>query len=222
MAVFNKFKVIPGYCFGCYKVQIAPRTVVELFKLLMLFEKMVLPLDNTRKCMVETRADCSGAYKGFVYCRGVEEGNEVRKIVRNAVSDEISPQVPVTLKRGCSEFAVVHPGYAQIKPGGVVMQYRKDWRVHEDFFDKNFVFRPDAPEGNAEIPEINTEGLATYTPWEVFCMQYWLRYAATIGDKSYLAIAGMTLPPLPSLKRPPFRNMIPLKKDAGSSSERKK
>lgn len=220
--VFKRFKVIPEYCFECYKVLIEPRTINELFKLLMLFERMTLPLDNTRKCMVEARGDCSGTYKGFVYCRGIEEGNDVRKIVRNAVSESIAPQVPVTLKRGCSEFALVHPGYARIKPGGVVMQYRKDWRVHEDFFDKNFVFRPDASGGNADDPEVDAEGLAAYTPWEVFCMQYWLRYAATIGDTSYLAIAGMTLPPLPGLKRPPFRSVVPLIKDAGSSSKRKK
>src|SRR5574340_1785155 len=74
--VFKRFKVIPEYCFDCYKVLIEPRTVVELFKLLMLFEKLALPLHNTRKCMVEARPDCSGAYKGFVYCRGIEEGNE--------------------------------------------------------------------------------------------------------------------------------------------------
>lgn len=222
MEVFKRFDVIPQYCFDCYKVLVTPRSIVELFKLLMLFEKTTLPLDNTRKCMVEARGDCSGAYKGFVYCRGIEEGNEVRKIVRNAVSEGISPQVSVILKRGCSEYAIVHPGYARIKPGGVMMQYRKDWQAQEDFFDKNFVFRPDAPGANADSPEVNAEGLAAYTPWEIFCMQYWLRYAATIGDKSYLAIAGMPLPPIPGLKRPPFRNMIPLKKDTGSSSKRKK
>lgn len=212
MEVFKKFEVIPKYCFDCYKVLITPRTVVELFKLLMLFEKIALPLDNTRKCMAEGRSDCSGTYKGFIYCRGIEEGNEVRKIVRNEVSDEISPQVPVTLKRGCSEFALAYPGYARIKRGGVMMQYRKEWQAHEEFFDKNFVFHEGAPDANAEIHDVNAEGLAIYTPWEIFCMQYWLRYAATIGDTSYLAIAGMNLPPIPTLKRPPFRATTPLKR----------
>ena len=219
--VFKRFDVIPKYCFDCYKILISPRNVVELFKLLILFERMALPLDNTRKCMVERRGDCSGAYKGFIYCRSIEEGNEVRKIARNMVSEEISPQVPVILKRGCSEYAV-HPGYAQIKPGGVVMQYRKDWQAHEDFFDQNFVLQRSDAGVDADMPVVNAEGLAAYTPWEIFCMQYFLRYAATIGDTSYLAIAGMALPPLLNLKRPPFRNMIPLKKDAGSSSKRKK
>lgn len=71
MAIFDKFDVIPKYCFDCYKVLITPHTIMDLFKLLMIFEKITLPLDNTRKCMVETRDACSGTYKGFIYCRGI-------------------------------------------------------------------------------------------------------------------------------------------------------
>lgn len=212
-AVFNKFNVIPKYCFGCYKVLIAPRTVMELFKLLMIFEKIALPHDNTRKCMVEVRNDSPGTYKGFIYCRGIEEGKEVRKILRQVISDDISHQVPVTLKRGCSEFASVYPGYAQIKPGSVMMQYRKDWQIHEDLFDKNFGFHRNVPEVNADIPLADTNGKTKYTPWEIFCMRFWLSYAATIGDISYLVIAGMTMPPIPNLRRPPFGATTPLKRN---------
>ena len=32
-SIFEDHNVIPEYCFGCYKVQIEPRTVLELFKL---------------------------------------------------------------------------------------------------------------------------------------------------------------------------------------------
>ena len=35
-------------------------------------------------------------------------------------------------------------------------------------------------------------------------MQYWLRYAAMIGDMSYLTISGTTLTPIPYLKRQKF------------------
>lgn len=42
------------------------------------------------------------------------------------------------------------------------------------------------------------------SPAEIFAMRYWLRYAATIGDISYLKITGCTLPPIPELNRPPF------------------
>ncbi|MCK4708647.1 MAG: hypothetical protein KAU21_08525, partial [Gammaproteobacteria bacterium] len=80
MSVFNKFNIIPKYCFACYKVLIEPRTVVELFKLMVVLEKIKLPNDNTRKCIVETREQVSGAYKGFIYCRGIEEGEEILKL----------------------------------------------------------------------------------------------------------------------------------------------
>ncbi len=200
--VFNKFGVIPEYCFDCYKVLITPFTVVELFKLLMIFEKLALPNDNTRKCMIEGRDYCSGTYKGFIYCRSIEEGKEVRNIVREVVADDISPEVPVTLKRGCSEFASAYPRYSPTKPGAVFMKYNKDWKVLEDFVDKDFVF-------NTDVPDINAGDNTTYPPSEIYAMQYWLRYAATIGDISYLKIAGGTLPSIPQMKRPPFTIAVP-------------
>ena len=45
--VFNQFKIIPEYCFGCYKVTIAPRTMMELFKLLLIFDNLELHNNNT-------------------------------------------------------------------------------------------------------------------------------------------------------------------------------
>ncbi|MBC2732576.1 hypothetical protein [Thiobacillus sp.] len=70
LALFHEMKVIPEYCFDCIKIVVEPRTVIEFFKLLMVFEKISLPLDNTRKCMVECRSNAPGAYKGIVFCRG--------------------------------------------------------------------------------------------------------------------------------------------------------
>ena len=55
LSVFDEFNIIPKYCFNCYKVLIEPRTVVELFKLMMVIEELDLPGDNTRKCTLETR-----------------------------------------------------------------------------------------------------------------------------------------------------------------------
>jgi hypothetical protein len=206
LEIFKRFEVIPKYCFDCYKVLVTPRNVVEHFKLLMILEKIELPNDNRRKCMVEEREQFSGTYKGYIFCQGIDEGNEVCKIVRKAVSEDISPQVSVTLKRGCSEYAQTYPEYARIKPASVIMQYRKDWQAQEDFFDNNFIVRSE------RVVDVTADGLTQYTRREILCMQYWLCYAATIGDTSYLAISGMTMPKIPNLKRPPFRNTIPLKK----------
>lgn len=198
--VFNKFGVIPKYCFDCCKVLIEPRTVMELFKLLMVFEKLKLPIDNTRKCMCEDRAYCSGTYKGFIYCRGIEEAKLVHKLVSKVVWEDISPEIPVTMKRGCSEFERVYPGYERIKPGKVTMKYKNEWKAKEDFVDANAVF---------DAPDVNVDG-NTDNPLEIFAKHHWLRYAATIGDMSYLAITGTAIPPLPNLKRPPFVSKAPL------------
>lgn len=205
MAIFNRFNTIPKYCFDCYKVLITPRNVVELFKLLMIFEKIALPLDNTRKCMVEERDYCSGTYKGLVYCRGVNEGNEVHKIVRAVVSEDIAPQVSVTLKRGCSEFELAYPGFERAGSGSSIMRYRKDWKIHEDFYDSNFGFHP-AILLNKNIPVVSADGRIIYGPKDILSMQYWLRYAATIGDMSYLTITGASMQPIPNLNRQPFKN----------------
>ena len=172
---------------------------MELFKLLMLFDGLVLPGNNTRKCMVEGRADSKGSYKGFIYCRSIEEGKEVRRILQEIVAVEISPDVPVSLKRGCSVFARTHPRYAQLKPGAPIMSFPPSWKVHEDFVDKAYASMHGANAGN---PNVNVETKAAYPPTEIFALQYWLQYAATIGDISYLKIAGRVLPPIPQLKRP--------------------
>jgi hypothetical protein len=171
----------------------------------MIFEKIVLPIDNTRKCMVEEREYCSGAYKGFVFCRGMEEANEVIKIVQAAVYEDISPQVSVTIKRGCSEFEVGYPEYTKIE-NGPVMNYNEDWQKYEDMVEdflvaKGYV-KPDISAIKASGPR------QRYTPGEILGMQYWTRYAATIGDTSYIKIIGQTIRPIPNLNRPPFKNTV--------------
>jgi len=196
-AVFNKFEVIPKYCFECYKVLVEPRTVVELFKLLIVMEKINLLNDNTRKVMVEGRVGITGAYKGYVYCRGLKEGGEVLDIVRQVVSDEISPDVHVVLKRGCSEFVLAHPAYSPKEPDAVIMEYDEDWQVHEDSLDRELGI-------NRDDPVRKPDNVAPYSPAEIWAMCYWVRYAATIRDMSYLTLTGYPVLPLPELKRPPL------------------
>jgi hypothetical protein len=182
MAIFMTFGAIPKYCFDCYKLLIEPRTVMELFKLLKCFERIELPNDNTRKCMIEARKNISGSYKGLVYCRGLEDANEVCRLVKEAVADDISPDIPITLKRGCSEYAQAYPNYGQVIPGKEAMEYKNDWAFYEKFADENFIFGEPAAAVN--------EASDTPPLWDLFAMQFWLKYAAAVGDKSYLAITG--------------------------------
>ena len=191
VALFCDFDVVPKYCFDCYKILIELDTVVDLFKLLLVFERITLPRDNTRKCMVDPRPIGPVKYKGFVYCRTIEEANELLHIVREAVSADISPEVTVNVKRGCTEYAQKYPEYAQIDSDKDNFKYKEDWQFYENFVDKYWII-----EDNVDFDK----NINNVDPMrELFAIQYWLRYAASIGDRSYLILTGgKTLEPLPS------------------------
>ena len=201
MALFKHFNIIPKYCFNCYKVIIEPRTVIELFKIMVIFEKVVFPNDNTRKCLVEGRPQITGTYKGMVYCRSIEEGEEMIQLLQPILSDEVSNNIPIALKRGCSEYALSYPAYAQIKQGATPMEYKSEWQEYEDRADKSAVVN--------KIPNAkDTHNSPAYVLDDYKVMLTWLKYAATIGDNSYLKISGATLQPFQGLTRPtPFQSL---------------
>lgn len=197
LSLFDKFNIIPKYCFNCYKVLIEPRTVVELFKLMMVIEKLDLKNDNTRKCMVENRKQVSGTYKGLIYCKSLEEGKEILEITRKVVAEEISKSIPVTLKRGCSEYADSYPEYAQVESDTAAMEYKEEWKEIEDRAENEWVI-------NTQPPMVTKYEPRTYTTKDALIMFTWLKYAATIGDKSYLKICWC-LQPFHNVERPsPF------------------
>ena len=77
--VFNEFKVIPKYCFNCFKIQIDLSDIIDLIKLFFIFNKIELKNNNIRKCIVETRNNVNGNYKGFIFCNGLEEAKQLIK-----------------------------------------------------------------------------------------------------------------------------------------------
>lgn len=198
LAIFDKYNVIPRHCFSCYKVQIEPRTVMELFKLMMIFHEIRLPDDNTRKCTVECREQVAGTYKGLVYCRSMEEGNRISDVIRAIVDGEISRDIPVILRHGCSEYSLAYPEFSRIGNTGSEMTYRPEWEELESRCDRELgsTIRPVGSGTN------NSPG---YTLRDARAMLAWLKYAATIGDNSYLAVAGRPVHPVPGLDRPPFQ-----------------
>jgi len=199
--VFNNFNAIPKYCFSCYKVYVEPRTVLELFKLMMVFDSIKLQNDKTRKCMVEIRPKISGAYKGYIYCQGHDEGMEILKMVREVVTEKISKDVQVILKRGCSEYALAYPEFVQNdEDGNSVMTYKEAWSDHEDYTDKNLVKDIYPP----VLDSYNHSGL---TLRDTLVMHNWLAYAAAIGDSSYMEISGTAVEKLQIDKRPAFKSI---------------
>ena len=77
MNIFETHKIIPEFCFGCYKILIEPQNVVDLIKLHFLLDSMNFDNENFRKCMIEGRKNVEGKYKGFIYCKTIGEAEEI-------------------------------------------------------------------------------------------------------------------------------------------------
>jgi hypothetical protein len=100
MVIGHKF--VPAQCQECFKVVVRPQTLRQLFAL----EKLQKEMDRPCKCGIEVRDTVHGLYGGYFYNKGLAEGLERYQEVRKAVDDYIllGPDVPVFLKRGCTEF----------------------------------------------------------------------------------------------------------------------
>ena len=138
MLLFNEHKIIPKFCFECYKVQIEVNTVIELIKLYIVFNSFEAKNKNSRKCMVETRDGVSGFYKGLIYCSSLKEALEISEKINFQIQNYIRNDLISNIKRGCSEYGLEFPQYKDINMSGKQrMQYKKNWKEIENEFDKS-------------------------------------------------------------------------------------
>ena len=181
--VFNAFNAIPEYCFGCYKVQIGLRNVMELFKLYFVFDKLNLKNNNHRKCMFEMRPEVAGAYKGYIYCFSLSEANEIQNQLTTILNKKINTNISIAVKRGCSEFGIAYPEYKKINQNdGQLMKYNEKWRSKEKFIDDKLAKR------NQSKQRVLRKNLPGATVSDILIMCNWLVYAKIIGDTSYKKI----------------------------------
>lgn len=150
---------------------------------------------------METRPKVSGDYAGLIYFQDLTEARESLIRIRSNVAAEISDQVPVLIKRGCSEYSFAYPEYGQFGENNTsLMQYPDEWRKFENLAEKNGLA--------AHLKRLadytyNHNGFVLGDAW---AMLFWLRYAATIGDTSYLNITGQPVRKLEKMHpRPPFQ-----------------
>jgi tetratricopeptide (TPR) repeat protein len=176
MQIFNKFNVIPKFCFGCYKVQVEPRSVLELIKLFVVFDQIKLSENNIRKCMIEMRSEIFGFYKGLIYCSSIEEAYQIADYLEMVIKEKIGSGLPLVVKRGCSEYSVVFPDYKEInKSGAQLMNYNEDWKlVEEDYDSKNSI-------KNKRLINLSLSCLSLS---DVLIIRNWIDYAKGIGDSS--------------------------------------
>ena len=146
--------------------------------------------------MVERRPGISGTYKGYVFCQSLDEGREMLDITRALVAEEISADVPVSLKRGCSEYPLVYPEYNNMGgEGEPLMIYREEWREKEKAAEEvvSKKFQP-IIQDSFDHPGFDQS--------DTLAMCAWLAYAAAIGDSSYLTITPLSvMRPMPNIHR---------------------
>ena len=181
--VFNKFKVIPKFCFNCYKVQIELANVVDLIRLYFLFDNIILKKNNIRKCIIETRANIKANYKGYIYCENLNESKDIFNMINYHIPKLGITNHKVFIKHGCSEYAEEYPKYKKINlDGPQEMKFNDEWLQKEKIIDNQMLTR------NKEDETRFTETLVGMNLYDIFIIKNWLNYAKIIGDKSYKEI----------------------------------
>ena len=179
MGIFNKFNIIPKFCFSCFKIQVEPKNVVELCKLYLIFDRLNLPGNNTRKCMIEVRPKSSGTYKGLIYCSSIEEANEILELITPIIDKLIIGKIKI--KRGCSEYSSAFPDYGVTnKEDKNYMKYKGEWDEKEKIFDST---------NNKRAGNNNVAFSSGLTISDVLIMNNWLNYAKKINDLTYKDIS---------------------------------
>jgi tetratricopeptide (TPR) repeat protein len=181
--VFNDLSVIPKFCFNCFKIQIEPKNILELFKLFFIFDALKLSKNNTRKCLIELRPNISGIYKGLIYCSGMDEAEEILENISPILKKIIDNDIMIKIKRGCSEFAEKYHDYKETNKNNLnFMKYKNEWKEKERIFDINEI-------KNKKRNKNFKSSISGLTISDVLVMNNWLNYAKSIDDMTYKHIS---------------------------------
>ena len=178
---FNKFNIIPKYCFSCFKIQIELTTVSNLIRLFFIFDQLRLPKDNIRKCFIELRPGIPGTYKGLIYCSSIEEAESVFEIVKLYMQKLMLDNFDIKIKRGCTEFDLAFPGYKEVDDLNKIV-YDEGWEKKEELIDHEI------SKGSKKGKKVFNRSLSGTCLGDILIINNWLNYAKLINDKSYKKI----------------------------------
>jgi hypothetical protein len=164
--MFPKLGIIPILCHDCFKVVVKPKTIVQLFELYKLQKQLNLP----SKCGIELRNFVPDLYGGYFYNKGIEKGQKCYELVRKRVSERISPDIEVILKRGCTEFEMAHGPSDKWQIG--IKQSKLENDFNERYVEEN------------DTTQIQTDDAINNIKLS------WILYAAQKHDKTYKELTG--------------------------------
>lgn len=170
--IFDRLGFVPTACRDCYKVVVQPKTLLQLFDLYELMKELDLP----SKCGVEMRRTDTRCYGGYFYCRGINQGKERFSLVRSAIDADpnLGPDVPVILKRYCTEYEVGPEGKG---PSDQLPPLTEDESFIEQYLIDNIEHRTASPIGQPEHLVASV-------------MVLWIWQAYQIGDETYKAFTA--------------------------------
>ena len=182
LEIFNSYKIIPKFCFSCYKVQVTLTNVLNLIKLYFYFNDLNLEKNNIKKCMIELRENVKGDYKGYIYTSSINEAKSIMKLVNKGLEDKNINFHKIEIKHGCSEYYDQYELYKNIHDDVTSKVYKDEWNKIEKKFDKdNFIHEN-------ENEKIYSNTINKYNLTDFLIIKNWFSYANLIGDKSYMEI----------------------------------
>lgn len=155
------FKFVPSRCQECWKVVVRPRSLKELFRLV----DIQLECEFFCKCGIEVRPYVFGNYGGYFYFNSVSEGLAGLDEVRRLVGVGISPDVPVILKRGCTELERMVPHSSKWTTSDAQK------RIEDNVLSSIYVPTKVTGQSPRQIKRV---------------MRGWVEFAYDRGDKTYL------------------------------------
>ena len=128
--IFNKFKTIPSFCFGCFKIVFYLENVSDLIKLTLFFDQYKNLHKYFRKCMIPKK---NNEFKGFIYLADVNEAKKLFHEISPIIETILDKKVKSEIKRGCSEFSEEYPEYKKIEN---MMSFPNTWKKNELIYDE--------------------------------------------------------------------------------------
>ena len=180
--IFTTHKIIPKFCFSCFKVQITLDNILDLIKLYFYFNNVNLRNNNIRKCVVELRKKVDGNYKGYIFSDSLQDAKEIEEKLNNELQNEKIYLNKIEIKRGCTEYYDEFELYKDINQNVYNIIYKEGWTDIEKRFDeKHFISKI-----NDEKVYNNT--LNKFNLSDFLIIKNWLLYAKIIDDDSYKKI----------------------------------